>query len=78
MESELKNYAGAIADYAKAIELNPKLATAYKDRGDAMVQLKKYQEALADYNRAIAISPQYSDALEARFSVEQILDSSKK
>jgi hypothetical protein len=43
-----------------------------------IIYTAQYPEALTDYNRAIVISPYYSDALEARSSVKEILDSAKK
>ena len=48
-----KDYQGAIADYDKAIELNPKYADAYYKRGNAKHQLKQHKEAIADYDKAI-------------------------
>ena len=41
-----KDYQGAIADYDKAIELNPKYADAYYKRGNAKHQLKQHKEAI--------------------------------
>ena len=40
-----KDYQGAIADYDKAIELNPKDVRAYYNRGNAKYELKQYKEA---------------------------------
>ncbi|MEL7079523.1 MAG: tetratricopeptide repeat protein, partial [Cyanobacteria bacterium J06582_2] len=53
---------GAIADYSKAIELNPDLAEAYVNRGNAYLNLGEYQEAIADYNKAIELNPGDADA----------------
>ena len=38
-KSNLKDYTGAILDYTKAIELNPKNAVAYYNRGIAKLNL---------------------------------------
>ena len=56
------NHQGAIADFNKAIAINPKLAIAYGDRGVSKKALGDYQGAIADYNKAIEINPQYTDA----------------
>ena len=54
----------AIADYAKAIALNPKDALAYNNRAVANVQKGDLDAAIADYNKAIALNPK--DALAYR------------
>ena len=50
-----KDYQGAIADYNKAIAINPQYAVAFNNRGNAKVDLKDYQGACADYKRAISL-----------------------
>ena len=52
-KGNLQDYKGAIADYTKAIELNPNYAYAYYNRGLAKVNLKDYKGAIADFNKAI-------------------------
>ena len=52
------NYLGAIDDYTKALEINPKYDLAYSNRGVARVKLGDTQGAIADYNKAIEINPQ--------------------
>ena len=56
----LKDYAGSLADYNKAIELDPECAEAYNNRGLAKKDLKDYSGAMADYNKAIELFPQYT------------------
>ncbi len=56
-KSDLKDYRGAIADYTKAIEINPNFADAYYNRGLAKADLKDYRGAIADYTKAIEIDP---------------------
>ena len=51
---------GAIADFTKAIEINPQYAIAYTNRGFAKSNSKDYQGAIVDYNKAIQINPQYA------------------
>ena len=52
------NYQGAIADWNKAIEINPQDALAYYNRGLAKYDLGDYQGAIVDYDKAIEIKPQ--------------------
>ena len=51
------DYQGAISDYTKAIEINPKEAKAYHNRGMAKDLLRDYQGAISDYTKAIEINP---------------------
>jgi tetratricopeptide (TPR) repeat protein len=46
------DYRGAIADYSKAIELNPKYDDAYNNRGIAKFQLRDKNGACSDWNKA--------------------------
>ena len=46
----------AIKDFSKAIELNPKYATAYGNRADMYKWLGKYPEAISDYGAAFSLS----------------------
>jgi tetratricopeptide (TPR) repeat protein len=62
----LEKYEEAIADYDKAIELNPNLADAWGSRGDAKVNLQRYEEALADYDKAVELNPNLDRAWGAR------------
>ena len=48
---------GAISDYTKAIEIDPKLANAYINRGLAKSNLKDYKGALKDFDKAIELKP---------------------
>lgn len=52
----------ALADYNKAILLNPDYAEAYSNRGLLLNDLKQYDAALADYDKSIAVDPDFSDA----------------
>ena len=51
------DWQGAIADYTKAIEINPYDADAYNNRGNARKNLGDKEGAIADYNKAIEINP---------------------
>ncbi|QNI77565.1 TPR repeat family protein [Synechococcus sp. MVIR-18-1] len=54
---EVGNYQGAIADWNKAIEINPQDALAYYNRGLAKYDSGDHQGAIVDYNKAININP---------------------
>jgi len=51
------DFKGAIADYNKAIKLEPKFAIAYANRGTAKEYLGDIKGALADYEKAIQLDP---------------------
>ena len=60
--TRLGDYQGAIADYDRALELNPQFAQAYYNRGNAKRTLKDYQGAIADYDKAIELNPRFAQA----------------
>lgn len=49
----------AIADYDRAIRLDPKYASAYHDRGMCKQVKGDLEGAIADYDRAIGLDPKY-------------------
>ena len=51
-KKKLQDYRGAIADYTKAIELNPYLAEAYNNRGFAKLKLGQKDSACLDFSKA--------------------------
>jgi tetratricopeptide (TPR) repeat protein len=55
-------YDQAIAEYTKAIELDPKYALAYCFRGDAYGKTGKSNLAIADYTKAIELDPEGAEA----------------
>jgi tetratricopeptide (TPR) repeat protein len=63
----------AIAQYNKALEINPELAKAYYTRGMAYRSEEKINEALQDFNKAIEINPDYAVAYHARSLVYSLL-----
>jgi uncharacterized membrane protein YhaH (DUF805 family) len=54
---EKGQYDKAISDYNKAIEIDPRNATAYSNRGDAYAYIDQLDKAISDYNKAIEINP---------------------
>ena len=59
----------AIAMYTEAIELNPRHASAYVNRGNARSDLRQYDAAIQDYNHAIYLCPTLADAYNNRGTV---------
>ncbi|MEI6287881.1 MAG: MBG domain-containing protein, partial [Bacillota bacterium] len=57
--------AEAIADYSKAIELNPNYAEAYLNRGLVQLSGANKQAAINDINKAIEIDPSIKNRLSA-------------
>jgi len=83
LESGYKNHIQgdlkmAIADYTKAIELNPKFDLAYNNRGVTYHMLGKYNEALVEYNKAIELNPKYADAYNNRGMAYHVLGKYKE
>ena len=50
-------YSEAIQKYNEALELNPRYASAYNNRGSAYQDIKQYEQAIADYTKAIELEP---------------------
>lgn len=50
----------ALADYNKALELNPDYSYVYNDRGAIYLEGGRYQEALSDFNKSIALKADYA------------------
>jgi tetratricopeptide (TPR) repeat protein len=46
-----------VAEYTKALSIDPKLLRALKGRSSAYFHLKQYDEAIADYDRILALDP---------------------
>ena len=58
--------AQAIADYTKAISIDPTFAAAYNNRAYTYMMEQEYAPALADLYRAIELRPDYAHALMNR------------
>ena len=63
-----KNYSikKALAEYSKAIQINPKYAYAYFERGDLYQDREEFEKSLADYKKALEINPKYAIVYFAR------------
>lgn len=63
------DYAHAIADLSRAIELDPAQADYFYERGRAYESNQRADEALADFTHAITLKPEHVAALMARASL---------
>ena len=61
-----RDYNKVVSDLNQVIELNPKNAKAYHNRGNAFSGLQHYNDALQDYGRAIEIAPDNAVAYQNR------------
>jgi tetratricopeptide (TPR) repeat protein len=56
-EIKLQNYAAAVTESTKALELDPKYVKALIRRSEANENLKKFEEALSDLKKALELDP---------------------
>ncbi len=56
----------AIKEYSKAIEMDPRSAAAYNNRGIVYDDLEQYEKAIEDYNKAIELNLHYAAAYNNR------------
>ena len=61
-----KKYVEAIADFSRAIEINPKYRGAYNARGVAYYDQKNYAQAISDCSKAIELNPEYTKSYGMR------------
>jgi len=57
---------GAIQDYDKAIELNPKYFDAYYERGEIKRITADVKGAIEDFDKAIQIAPDHAETYYKR------------
>jgi tetratricopeptide (TPR) repeat protein len=57
-----KQYDEAVADYSRAIGLDPVFDKAYTNRGNAYWHLGQFEKSFADYQTAIKLNPDDSNA----------------
>ncbi len=60
------NFDPALADFNKAIELDPKYALAYNGRGNVYDEKGNRDQAIADFTKAIELNPKYYEAYGSR------------
>jgi tetratricopeptide (TPR) repeat protein len=71
---QTRNFHRAVELIGKAIDVDPRNAAAYFNRGIAFKQLAKFEAALASYDGAIAIKSDYTDAHFNRGNVLRVLE----
>jgi len=62
----MKHPEKALADYTKSLELNPKDAVAYNNRGLVYHELNELDKALEEYTKALNINPEMAIFYENR------------
>lgn len=76
---ELKDYKNALADYTKAIQLEPNNYDAYLGRGKVERLLKDYNNSIKDYTKAIELNPSdykgYAGRGVSKFELKNYADS---
>src|ERR1700679_1374095 len=65
-KSNLNRYSDAVADYNKAIKLNPKDTLSYFSRGAALINLTMYIDAIKDFDFVISMDSAYTNAYSDR------------
>lgn len=65
---------GALAEYGKAIAINPRHALAYADRSKLWTETGQSDKALADAEKAIALDPGLATAYSSRAAVRVLRD----
>ena len=56
----------ALANFDRALRLQPDYAEALSNRGNTLHELRRYDEALASFDRALKARPGYAEALSNR------------
>jgi tetratricopeptide (TPR) repeat protein len=59
----------AIAEYTRALKINPNYIEAYNNRGVVYRRKGQYDKAIADYNKVLEINPRDADAFNNRGAV---------
>src|SRR5260370_25990936 len=59
-------YASAVADFSRALEINPDSALALARRGETYLMLGSHDEGVADLDRAIEIDPDIAPGMADR------------
>ncbi|MBN2140364.1 MAG: tetratricopeptide repeat protein [Desulfovibrionaceae bacterium] len=65
--------AGALADYNRAISVDPKRPQAYSNRGNIWLRRRQPRMAIADYDKAIQLDPVYVGAYLRRANAWRVL-----
>lgn len=71
-------YEEAIAEYDKALEIDPEDDVSHFSQGFALFNLGRYEEAIAAYDKALEIDPDYRKALENKEKAVSLLEGSSE
>ena len=61
VKKDSRDYLGAISDYTTAIQINPKYANAYSNRGIEKWKLGDNSGACKDYKKAISLGNKFTE-----------------
>lgn len=68
----------AMADFNRAVKLDPNKSDGYLGRADVLNAMQRYEDALADYHRAIEINPDFAKSYVNRGIAHSHLGQHKK
>jgi tetratricopeptide (TPR) repeat protein len=68
------DFEGAIADYTRAIELDPQNPRYYNNRAVTYSTMGEERKALTDYNHAVELAPTYTRAYQNRLALHEQLN----
>ena len=74
---ESGDFQGAIADYDRAISINPNTPMSYYYRAKAKSKVNDNQGAISDCDRAISLYPEYAQAYQTRGNAKSTLNDSQ-
>jgi len=75
---KLKQFAEAVADCNKALQLNDGYAKAYLRRGEAKMEMGEYDEAIRDFNRTDQLDPKLGARERMRVANQEAKRAAKK
>ena len=73
-KSERQDHYGAMDDFDKAIEFNPKSAYAYYLRGAEKLALRDFKGAISDYSKSIDINPNHDESYYCKGIIKNLLE----
>ena len=72
--SELNNHEQAIANYNKAVDLDPNFADAYYHRGMTHQLMGNYQLAIKDFEKFLTLTPDAPEAIKITQLLQEVRD----
>ncbi len=67
------DFALAMDDFTKAIQLDPKMTASYLNRGTCNTRIQEYEKAVEDFNKVIELDPANKRAYRARGELNKAL-----